>query len=291
MPDFELHETTTLAEASDLMRRYGTDARFLAGGTDLLVDLRSARVRVGHVISLNRIDDLRGISMNEAGLRIGALTTIAQLDRSNVVRERFSPILDATGRMSAPPIRSVATVGGNIVSAVPCADLPPILTTMHASVMLWSPEGERSVPLETLFVGPRQTTLSKGEILLAVHVPFMRSRFGAAYARFGLREGNAIAVASVAASLELNGDDTVRECRIVLGSVAPIPKLVESAGAALIGKKAEADAFRGAAAAAMSAAEPICDVRGSAEFRRELVGVLTQRALKAALQRAQEAKA
>lgn len=291
MPDFELHETSTLAEASDLLRRYGTDARLLAGGTDLLVDLRSARVRVGHVISLNRIDDLRGISMSEAGLRIGALTTIAQLDRSDIVRERFSPIIDATSRMSAPPIRSVATVGGNIVSAVPCADLPPILATMHASVALWSPEGERSVPLASLFVGPRQTTLCEGEVLSAVLVPCMRSRFGAAYERFGLRDGNAIAVASVAGSLELERDDTVRECRIVLGAVAPIPKLVESASAALVGKKPEADAFREAAAAAMSAAEPICDVRGSAEFRRELVGVLTQRALKTALQRAQEAEA
>ncbi len=291
MPDFELHETTTLAEASDLLRRFGTDARLLAGGTDLLVDLRSARVRVGHVISLSRIDDLRGISKSEAGLRIGALTTIAQLDRSDIVRERFSPIVDATGRMSAPPIRSVATVGGNIVSAVPCADLPPILTTMHASVILWSPEGERSVQLESLFVGPRQTTLRKGEVLLAVLVPSMRARFGAAYERFGLRDGNAIAVASVAASLELEGDDTVRECRIVLGSVAPIPKLVESASAALVGKKPEADAFREAAAVAMAAAEPICDVRGSAEFRRELVKVLTQRALKTALQRAQETEA
>jgi carbon-monoxide dehydrogenase medium subunit len=162
---------------------------------------------------------------------------------------------------------------------------------MHASVILWSPEGERSVQLELLFVGPRQTTLREGEVLLAVLVPSVRPRFGAAYERFGLRDGNAIAVASVAASLELEGDDTVRECRIVLGAVAPIPKLVESAGAAMVRKKPEADAFREAAAAAMSAAEPIRDVRGSAEFRRELVGVLTQRALKTALRRAREAKA
>ena len=198
IPDVELHEATTLEEAAALMARYAPDARLLAGGTDLLVDLKTGRVSVGHLVSINRIDGLRGVSETDGSLRIGALTTITQLDRAPIVQQRFSPLLEATRQMAAPQIRNVATVGGNIASAVPCADLPPILTAMNASVVLWSPAGERTVPLETFFVGARQTVRRDDEELTAVLVPQQPSGFGAAYARFALRDGNAIAVAAVA---------------------------------------------------------------------------------------------
>ncbi|MFQ5807161.1 MAG: FAD binding domain-containing protein [Phycisphaerae bacterium] len=290
LPDFELHEATTLKEAAALMKRYAPNAHLLAGGTDLLVDLKTGRIGVGHLVCINRIDTLRGISEVDGNLRIGALTTITQLGRSPIVRERFSPLLDATREMAAPQIRKVATVGGNIASAVPCADLPPILTAMNASVVLWSPKCEREVPLDSFFVGARQTVRRDDEVLSAILVPKLPPGFGAAYARFALRDGNAIAVAAVAAGLLLDGDSTVRDARIVLGAVAPVPMLVEPAGAELVGHSADQDAFRGAAEAAMQAAEPISDVRGSAEFRRDLVGVLTKRALTTAYRRAKEAR-
>ena len=289
VPDLELHEATTLAEAAAGLARYAPDARLLAGGTDLLVDLKAGRVRVGHMVSIRRVEALRGVSEDSDGLRIGALTTVTQLDRAPAVRERFVPLLDATRKMAAPQIRNVATVGGNIASAVPCADLPPILTALNASVMLWSPDGEREVPLAAFFTGPRQTVRRETEVLTAVRVPTQPAGFGAAYARFGLRDGNTIAVAAVAASLLLGKDGKVREARVVLGAVAPIPKLVPAAGAALLGQPPTEAAFQAAAKAAMAAAEPISDVRGSAEYRRELVGVLTCRALAAACARAQEA--
>jgi carbon-monoxide dehydrogenase medium subunit len=288
LPDIEVHEAATLEDAAAVMRRHAPDARLLAGGTDLLVDLKTRRISVGHVVSLHRIDALRGISETADGLRVGALTTIAQLDRSPVVRQGYSPLLDATSQMANPQIRNVATVGGNLASAVPCADLPPILTAMNASVVLWSPRRERTVPLDAFFVGVRQTALRKGELLTAILVPELPPRFGAAYARFALRDGNAIAVAAVAASLTLNSDDTVRQARIVLGAVAPTPMLVEPASASLIGRPLDEDACRRAAAAAMDVAQPICDVRGSIDFRRETVGVLTRRALAAAFCRARE---
>jgi carbon-monoxide dehydrogenase medium subunit len=290
IPDIELHEAATLKEAADVMTRYAPDARFLAGGTDLLVDLKTGRFRVGHVVSLNRIDALRGISETGDGVRIGALTTITSLDQSPIVRERFSPLLDATGQMANPQIRNVATVGGNIVSAVPCADLPPILTVMNASVVLWSPGGERTCPLDSFVTGVRQTALHGGELLAAVLVPNQLPGFGAAYARFALRDGNAIAVAAVAAGLHLDGDGKVQDACIVLGAVAPIPLMVESAGSVLRGQPPGEEAFRRAADAAMEAAEPISDVRGSAEFRREIVGVLTRRALTTACRRAKEVR-
>jgi carbon-monoxide dehydrogenase medium subunit len=289
VPDIELHETTTLEEAAAALARYGAGARLLAGGTDLLVDLKTGRARYAHLVSLRRIAALRGVSGNGGGLRIGALTTITQLAQSPVVQERFAPLLDAACKMASVQIRNLATVGGNIAAAVPCADLPPILTAMNASVRLWSPRGERDVSLEAFFAGPRRTVLQADEVLTMVRVPQPPPGFGAAYARFQLRDGNAIAVAAVAAGLLLDEAGRVRDARIVLGAVAPIPKLVDLAGASLVGQPPDEDVFRAAADNAMSAAEPISDVRGSAEFRRELVGVLIRRALTCALGRAKEA--
>ena len=286
VPDIEVHQATTLEETAAALGRYAPDARLLAGGTDLLVDLKTGRVRVGHLISINRIGALRGITEEDGLLRIGALTTITQLGRSPLVRERFAPLLDATREMAAPQIRNVATVGGNIASAVPCADLPPILIAMNASVRLWSQAGERDVLLHEFFAGPRRTVLQDGELLTLVFVPRPPARFGAAYARFALRDGNAIAVAAVAASLLLARDHTVREARLVLGAVAPIPQLVAAAAVELAGRAPSEEAFDKAAETARQAADPISDVRGSADFRRELVGVLARRALKTAWQRA-----
>jgi carbon-monoxide dehydrogenase medium subunit len=155
-----------------------------------------------------------------------------------------------------------------------------------ASVVLWSPAGRRTVPLRELFIGPRETILRGDEVLEKVLVPAGPRGSGGAYARFALRDGNAIAVAAVAAGLLLDEGGTVREARIALGAVAPTPRLVESAAAALVGGVLDDAVVTGAAEAAMAAAEPISDVRGSAEYRRRLIGTLTGRAIAAAAQRA-----
>ncbi|MCH7926287.1 MAG: xanthine dehydrogenase family protein subunit M [Planctomycetes bacterium] len=287
LPNITLHDVDTLEQAADLATRLGPGSRFLAGGTDLLVDLKTGRVEATHLVSLNRIASLRKIEEDADGLRIGALTTITQLDREGVVRTHYEAICDATSQMAAPQIRNVATVGGNIMSAVPCADLPPILTAMNASVVVWSKSGERTIPLESFFVGVRATKLECGEVLTAVLVPEQPARFGAAYARFALREGNAIAVASVAAGLQMATDDTIRSARIVLGAVSPTPVLVESAGRLLAGRTANDESWEIAAREAIAASHPISDVRASAEFRREIVGIMAKRALRDALRRAQ----
>ena len=171
IPKMELHEPVSLEEAGDAMAELAPDARLLAGGTDLLVDLKTGRVRAGHLISLHRIGALRGISEANGGLHVGALTTITELDRSRPVGERFAALREATSRMAAPQIRNAATVGGNIACAVPCADLPPILTAMKASVILWSRKGHREVALEAFFAGPRQTVRRDDEVLTAVEIP------------------------------------------------------------------------------------------------------------------------
>jgi len=307
VPDIELHECESLEQAGGLLARYGEQARILAGGTDLLVDLKTERTRTAHLISINRVAGVRGVTLEsddfERGdsvgpsqratsefLRIGALTTINGLDASPEVRRHFPPLHDATRDMATVQVRNLATVGGNIASAVPCADLPPVLIALGASLVVWSATGTRTVPLETFFLGPRQTRLQPGEIVMAVRVPLMRPGFGAAYARFALRNGNAIAVASVAAGLLLTEDGTITSACIVLGAVAPTPAVAGPVAAALVGKRAGPEPFEQAAEAAMGCAAPISDVRGSAEYRRELVGVLTRRALLAAAQRAQESR-
>jgi len=290
LPDVELHQATTLDEAAALMARHAPEARFLAGGTDLLVDLKTGRVSARHLVSLNRIEALHGISATEAGLRLGALTTIAELERSALIRAEYEPILDAASQMAAKQIRNMATVGGNLSCGVPCADLPAILTAMKASLVLWSPAGERELPLDQFHTGPRETARKETEVLTEVRVPQQPTAFGAAYARFAQRAGNAIAVAGVAASLLLD-NGKIKEARVVLNAVSPTPKRVADAEEVLTGRKPDPQAFVAAAAAARTAAEPISDVRASAEFRRDLVEVLTRRALETALARAGEVRA
>jgi carbon-monoxide dehydrogenase medium subunit len=288
VPAIELHEAASLEEASALLNRHAPEARLLAGGTDLLVDLKTGRQEAGHLVSIHAIDELRGIEEGKAGLLIGALTTISELNRSRVIAQRYPVIADAASRMAAPQVRNAATVGGNIAGAVPCADLPPVLLVVNASVVLWSPAGERTVALRELFAGPRETIRRADEVLTAVSVPAPPRGFGAAYARFALRDGNAIAVAAVAAGLGLDADDRVNAASVALGAVAPTPRLVEAAGTLLTGRALDDEAIDDASEAAMKAAEPISDVRGSAEYRRELVGILTRRALVGARARARE---
>lgn len=284
----ELHEAASFEDATALLSKYSPDVRLLAGGTDVLIDLKTNGTGVGHLVTLSQIESMRGISEEVDGLRIGALTTITEIDDSPLIGVAYEVLRDAASQMATLQIRNTATIGGNIASANPCADLPPVLMVLDAAAVVVSADGQRNIPLYELITGPRETLLERNEVLAAVLVPQPPARFGAAYARFGLRNGNAIAVASVAASLTLNDDGTVHDARIALGAVAPRPMMVEGANLWLEGRELNDDATAEAARAAMEAAEPISDLRGSAEYRRELVGVLTKRALKAAEKRAKE---
>jgi aerobic carbon-monoxide dehydrogenase medium subunit len=286
LSDIAFHEASTLEQAAELMARCGAHARFLAGGTSLVVDLKTDRYRTEHVISISRISSLSGITAAENGVRIGALTKLNEVATSDLIREKCLVISEAAQEMASPQIRNLGTVGGNIVGAVPCADLPPVMAVTYSTLNLWSPSGVRNLPIENFFVGPRQTLRRDDEILTEVIVPQAPARFGAAYARFGLREANSVAVAAVAASLLLKADGTVDKARICLSAVAGKPTLVADAQSALAGKTLDASGLDRAAEAAMASAQPISDVRGSANYRRELIGTLTRRALLMAEKRA-----
>ncbi|MDP6480203.1 MAG: FAD binding domain-containing protein [Phycisphaerales bacterium] len=168
---------------------------------------------------------------------------------------------------------------------MPCADLPPILMVLGGGVDLWSRTGVRRIPVCEFFTGPRTTVRRHDEILLSIHVPPPAKRSGAGYERFALREGNSIAVASVAARIRLDDTGMMQEAAIAIGAVAPTPLLLENIPAILAGRAPNETAWADAADAAVAAADPISDIRGSAEFRRELTGVLTARALRLATER------
>lgn len=280
LPNIQLYQPETLSDVSRLLAEHSPDVRILAGGTDLLVDLKTARINFNHIVSLNAVDKLKGIIIDDDGLHIGALTTISEFNRCSEVKDSvFYPIRDASTKMAALQVRNVATVGGNIVSAVPCADMPPILMVMNASVILWSPTGERSVPLDSFFVGPRNTQKKDAEILTQINVPVPAVNCGIAYERFALRDGNAIAVASVAAGLCLDSENIIQNIRLALGAVAPIPKLVQVIGSAFTGRPFNNETINEIVKLSVDAAQPITDIRGSIEYRKNIVGILTKRAL------------
>lgn len=262
----------------------------MAGGTDVLVDLKTGRIEAEHLIHLGRIHGLRGVSNSPetGGVWIGALTTIADLENHPLLTGPYQIVREAAQEMAAPQIRNTATIGGNIAGAVPCADLPPVLGVLDAELALWSPQGRRTVAITDFFTGPRSTKRRDDEILVAIILPSPPPRFGAAYARLSLRDGNAIAVASVAASLALERNGTISAARVILGAVAPVPKPAPAAESMLLGR-ALSDAIDGAVMEAMAAAEPISDLRASAEYRRDMAGVLARRALSRAHSRAKEA--
>ncbi len=292
LPQLAYCRPSSLPEACELLAALGDDAVVLAGGTDVVVDLQRGAHSGRTLVSLADVDELLGVARAGDALRIGARTTPAELAASPLVPEVRPELADALGVLGSPQVRNRATVGGNLCSAAPCGDLPPLLIALGARAVLAGPEGRRELPLDAFFLSKREVALRPGELLAEVLVPIRRDGEGAAYEVFGQRAAVFITVAGVAASLRIQGG-VCTEARVVLGAVAPIPLVVPEAAAALLDRPlggppdAGLEAGLGiAAAAARAAASPIADVRGTVEHRLELVEVLAGRALKTALRRA-----
>ncbi|MBI2932738.1 MAG: xanthine dehydrogenase family protein subunit M [Planctomycetes bacterium] len=286
MPDLSVHRPETLRDACELLKKYGEGARVLAGGTDLLTDLKMDRVTgVEHLVSIQRVPGLSVIDEIDGALRIGALATPNAVAADPRVRTRFPALAEAAECMASYPVRNMATVGGNIASAVPSSDLAPIFIAIGAEAILVGDAGERRVRLEEFFVGPRRTVRAPHEIITHLELPSPRPRTGFSYERFALRAANALAVAGVAAMIRFEPADTIAEAKVVLGAVAPIPDVARRTGAMLVGKRPSEELFREAGKMAREEARPISDIRGSKEYRRELVEVLAARALAQAAER------
>jgi carbon-monoxide dehydrogenase medium subunit len=298
LPEIVLHEPETIAEACELLDAYCDRSKILAGGTDLLVDLKQGRIHgIDHLISLKKIAGLGSIEDMEESIRIGALVTLRQASEDTNIKSHFPALVDTIDSMAAYPVRSIATLVGNIAGAVPSSDLAPFFIAAGAEAVLSDGHLERTVKIESYYVGPRETVCGDREITTHLVVPKPHRSTGMSYQKFMLRGANALAVAGVAAMLVLEsgepdkvpdgaGSNSILEGRIVLTAVAPTPVIARKAGGHLTGKPPSRRVFEEAASIARQEAKPITDIRGTAGYRSELVEVLTKRALEEALARA-----
>ena len=284
LPEFQYLVPESLQEACTLLGQHGPGAMVLAGGSDLLVKMKSGRVKPSCLVSLRRLAELKGIRHQPGvGVVMGARATLNELLASPVLRERYASVCSAAGTMAGYQTRSTGTLGGNLVNAVPSADLPPILIALDAQVRIVGSAGERLVALENFFLGPGKTVLSPGEILAQVIIPDQTTT-GSHYIKFGLRQAEALAVVGVASAVTVDGD-TVREVRIALGAVAPTPLRARQAEDILRGQKVSQELIERAGKLAAAASRPISDIRGGAEYRRHLVAVLTCDSIKIAVEK------
>jgi CO/xanthine dehydrogenase FAD-binding subunit len=278
MKPFEYFAPTTLYEACRLLAAHKGQARVIAGGTDLLLKMKAGALRADPpaIINIKRLPELRGLAERQSVIAIGALTTLEQLRRSPLVLQRFPALAQAANTMASVQIRNLATVGGNLCNAAPSADLAPILIALEAVAVISGPSGGRRLPLDEFFVGPGQTVLAPGELLLAIEVPPSAGR--STYLKQSPRQHMDIAVVGVGLALKLEAD-RCQAARVVLGAVAPIPWRARRAEEELTGSRLTPERISRAANLAAEEAMPIDDVRGSAWYRRRMVEVLTRRGL------------
>ena len=287
MIPFTYQAPASIAEATTILVTR-PKARLMAGGTDLLVQLRRGLSDTDCIIDIKGISELSAVSLDPTGgLTIGATVSCARLCEYADVRRAHPGLIDAVSIIGGAAIQGRATIGGNLCNAAPSADSIPALIVLGAMCAIAGPHGTRSVPVETFCTAPGKTILAPGEMLISIHVPPPLPRSGACYLRFTPRHEMDIAVAGAAAWVMLAPDNaTIADARIALSAVAPTPLFVRSAGDSLPGQAPSEGAFARAAELAQEAARPITDVRGTAVQRRHLVGVLVRRALHGALSRA-----
>jgi len=282
MRGFQLFRARDSRHAIELLAQHGPEARLLAGGTDLLVELKSAARAPRIVIDISRAADLKSITLSDRGLEIGALATHAEIERRDLVRNMLPALAESVHSIGAVQTRNLGTLGGNLVSGVPSMDSGPALMALDASVILAGPRGERHMTLGEFFVAPRRTALAADELLTAILVPKASLGKPAAFLKLGLRKGQALALVNVAASAWLDSG-VLKQPRIALGAVAPTVIRAPLAERYLDGRSITAETLAEAGRIAAGEAAPISDFRASAEYRREMIAVLTRRALQRCL--------
>jgi carbon-monoxide dehydrogenase medium subunit len=282
---FEYHAPASVAEATALLARHGEDAKVLSGGQSLIPLMKLRLATPPHVVDINRIPGLDHVREADGVLRIGALVREADLDGSDLVRRRY-PLLHDTSRVIADPlVRNLATVCGNLAHADPANDHPAAMLALGAEVVAVGPRGERRIPIADFFTGPFSTALQADEILAEVRVPAPTAQSGGAYLKLERKVGD-FATAAVAVQLSLTAAGVCERGGIALTNVGPTPIRARRAVARLEGRRLDEPDIKQAAALAAEEAEPTSDLRGPAEYKRDLVRVLTARALRRALERA-----
>jgi xanthine dehydrogenase FAD-binding subunit len=288
LKDLDYAAPRTVAEAVALLAAKGERARVLAGGTDLIVQAREHRRDLDLMIDVKRIPELNELAFDpRQGLRVGAAVPCYRIYEDRDIGRAYPGLIDAVSLIGGIQIQSRASVGGNLCNSSPAADTIPALIAHHAVCVIAGPQGTRELPVEQFCTGPGRNVLARGELLLSLRLPPPPRSFGAAYLRFIPRNEMDIAVAGVGVSVTLDPDKgRCTAARVALAAVAPTPLLVPEAGAALVAGALSDSLIERAAGLARAAAKPISDMRGDADYRRHLVGVLVKRALHTAVERA-----
>jgi carbon-monoxide dehydrogenase medium subunit len=292
LPSFTYHEPGSLEDVCRVWQDLDGKGALLAGGTDLLVKMRNRDLDPKTLVSLGRIPEIHQINSTRTGLVIGAGCTITEIAESEEVCRCFPALASAAEQLGSPSVRNMGTVGGNIVTASPAADLPPALMAYGARVRLKSADQERIVPLETLFSGPGKTILGSDEVLVDIHLDIPPEKSGAVFFKLGTRNALQISIINGACFLALDPDTgDIQTARMVVGAAAPTVMRMTKAEAVLKGQYPEKSLFQVAGQAATRQCSPIDDLRGSAVFRREMAGTLTFQTLETILDEIQKLSA
>jgi carbon-monoxide dehydrogenase medium subunit len=277
---FEYLESRAVHEAISLLSRYGCAAKLIAGGTDLLNEIRSKQIAPEYIIDIGAIPGIDSLTYDDHGtLSIGALATLRTLEISPQLKAHHAVISRAAAQIGSIAIRNVGTIGGNLCHASPAADTAPGLLALRAKVKIAGPAGERTVALDDFFAGPGRTVLAHDEMLVEIEVPAMPPHTKAVYLKHAIRGAADLAIVGVAVMASLD-DGCCRNVKIALGAVAPTPMRARGAESILEGKMLNDALIENAARAASEECRPITDVRASADYRRQMVKVLTQWAIK-----------
>jgi carbon-monoxide dehydrogenase medium subunit len=286
MQRFDYLETEHLDEVISTLVEYGSDATLLAGGTDLLNMIRTGTVKPRIVINLKHVSSLSGINDSNGELRLRALTKIKALNSSSIISKTYPSLKEASNKLGSIQIRHLATVGGNLCRAAPCAETAPPLLVYGASIRINGPDGERILPLEDFFTGPGEVALKRGEVLTEVIIPAPETRTGSAYLRHSVRPLMDLALVNVAVLITLDDNTkTIKNARIALGSVAPTPMRARRAEEALRDQPISDSLILNAAEIATEESLPISDVRSSADYRHSITRLFARRALETAISR------
>lgn len=290
MHSFDYAAPTSLGEALTLLAGARGNARVLAGGTDLIVNMRVGRRKPGLVVDGKRIPELNELSLTADGLTLGAAVSCRRAYEHAEVAKRYPALVDSMSLIGSVHIQGRATVGGNLCNAAPSGDAIPTLIALGAVARVLGPNGTREVPVEEFCVAPGKTCLADDELLVSVFIPAPTANSGAHYLRFIPRNEMDIAIAGAGVSVVLDAaKQNFVSARIALASVGPTPIFAREAGALLAGKPVNEDNIQLAADSAQAVAKPITDMRGTIEQRKHLVKVLTARALRGAIERAKGA--
>jgi carbon-monoxide dehydrogenase medium subunit len=264
------------------------DARVLAGGTDLLVQMRADVLDPELIVDIKKIPDTRAVAQEKGGWRVGAAVTGAELKENAALRKAWPGVVEAANLIGSTQIQGRATMGGNLCNGSPAADSVPALIAAGAVATVAGPKGRRDVPVEDVMLGPRKLSLAKGEFIVSFFLPPRPKRSGDAYLRFIPRTEMDIAVVGAGVNLTVDGTGVITTARVSLGAVAAKVLLVPAAAQAIVGSSLDRPAQDRLEAAARAACQPIDDKRGTVEFRTQVAGVLTRRAALIAIERAKE---